>query len=214
MIISLIKVLRCKKYVKSLLDGTLHCKTIQCFRDKGYDELEGAALVDPTTLRIGSHTVPKEDLVGPVVIQPNVVANLNVFCMFAWRAPKVGDANDVRRGLESQLGSIRDCIDDFGPYAVVVKNTTEFLHRVELAAHRRYNIGFHKRGLVEYIDPDSLRMNFTEVSRIPFFKQKKFAHQKEYRFVFQTNDKPGLLELPIGGHPRHRILHEDRGNLR
>ena len=43
------------------------------------------------------------------------------------------------------------------------------------------------------------RTNPTEPLRIPLFKQERFSHQKEYRFVFQTGCEPaGPLTLPIG----------------
>ena len=189
------KILPCKEYVKCLLDGKLYCNTVRHFRDEGYDEFEGAAFLHPTTLRINSYTIPEEDLAGPVILNPNLVADLNVFCMFSWRAPKVGD-DEILIDLESQLGSIEACIAEFGPYTVVVKNTTEFLRRVELAVARRGNgVLSRVRGAVRYINPNTFRTDLTEPLIIPLFKQKQFAHQKEYRFVFQTGRDP--LELPI-----------------
>ena len=199
MIISLMKILPCKEYVEYFLDGKLYCNTVRYFRDKRYDEFEGADFLHPTTLRLDSHTIPEEDLAGPVILHSNFVADLNVFCMFAWRAPKVGD-DDVLIDLESQLGSIDAYVAEFGRYTVVVKNTTEFFRRVGLAVARRGNgvlSGAH--GAVRYINPDTFRTNPTDPLRTPLFKQKRFAHQKEYRFVFQTGHKPaGHLELPIG----------------
>ena len=140
-----------------------------------------------------------EDLAGPVVLKPNLVADLNVFCMFSWRVPKVGD-DEILIDLESQLGSIAACIADFGPYTVVVKNTTEFLRRVDLAVTRRGSGAIAGvRDAVRYINPDTYESNLAEPLKIPLFKQKRFAHQKEYRFVFQTGREPaGHLELPIG----------------
>ena len=130
-------------------------------------------------------------------VTPNLVSNLNVFCMFSWRAPKVGD-DAILIDLESQLGSIAACIAEFGTYTVVVKNTTEFLRRVELAAVRG-GVLSHVRGPVRYINPDTFRTNPAEPLRIPLLKQERLAHQKEYRFVFQTGREPaGPLELPIG----------------
>ena len=85
------KILPCKEYVEYFLDGKLYCNTVRYFRDKRYDEFEGADFLHPTTLRLDSHTIPEEDLAGPVILHSNFVADLNVFCMFAWRAPKVGD---------------------------------------------------------------------------------------------------------------------------
>ena len=193
------KILPCKEYVEYFLDGKLYCNTVRYFRDEGYDEFEGAAFLHPTTLRINSYTIPEEDLAGPVILNPNLVADLNVFCMFSWRVPKVGD-DEIVIDLESQLGSIEACIAEFGPNTVVVKNTTEFLRRVELAVARRGNgVLSSVRGAVRYINPDTFRTNLTEPLRIPLFKQKRFAHQKEYRLVFQTGGEPaGPLELPIG----------------
>ena len=78
MIISLMKILPCKEYVEYFLDGKLYCNTVRYFRDKGYDEFEGAAFLHPTTLRIGSHTVPEEDLVGPAIEQQPVQEALGV----------------------------------------------------------------------------------------------------------------------------------------
>ena len=193
------KILPCKEYVEYFLDGKLYCNPVWYFRDKGYDEFEGAAFLHPTTLRINSYTIPEEDLAGPVILHSNLVANLNVFCMFSWRVPKVGD-DQILIDLESQLGSIEACVAEFGPYTVVVKNTTEFLRRVELAVARRDSrVLSCVHGAVRYINPDTFRTNPIESLRTPLFKQKRFAHQKEYRFVFQTGRKPaGPLELAIG----------------
>ena len=197
MIVSLMKILRCKEYVEYFLDGKLYCNTVRYFRDEDYDELEGAAFLHPTTLRINSYTIPEEDLAGPLILTANLVADLRVFCMFSWRVPKVGD-DEILIDLESQLGSIRDCINEFGPYTVLVKNTTEFLRRVELAAKRRGILSF-VRDAVQYINPSTFRTDLTKPLRIPLFKHERFAHQKEYRFVFQTGrENAGHVELPIG----------------
>ena len=199
MIVSLMKILPCKEYVECFLDGKLYCNTVRYFRDEGYDEFEGAAFLHPTDLHISSHAFRVEDLAGPVILKLNVVANLNVFCMFSWRVPKVGD-DKIMVDLESQLGSITDCIADFGPYSVVVKNTTEFFRRVELAIkQRRRAVLAGVRGVVRYFNADTHRSSLDELLKIPLFKQERFAHQKEYRFVFQTGREPaGPLVLPIG----------------
>lgn len=199
MIVSVMKILPCKEYVEFLLDGNLYCNTVRYFRDAGYDEFEGAAFVHPTNLYINSHVIPAEELAGPMILKLDAVANLNIFCMFTWRVPKVGD-DQILVDLESQLGSIADCIAEFGPYTVVVTNTTEFFRRVEIAVKQRPRaVLAGVRGVVRYIDPDSHRSNLDKLLKIPLFKQKRFAHQKEYRFVFQAAREPaGPLVLPIG----------------
>ena len=102
--------------------------------------------------------------------------------------------------LDSQLGSIAECIEDFGPYTVVVKNTTEFLRRVDRAVMQRGSgLLTSVRGVVRYFDPDTHRTELAEALKIPLFKQARFAHQKEYRFVLQTGRQPAApVVLPIG----------------
>ena len=185
-IITLIKVVPCKKYADSFLDGTMYCNTVRFFRDQGYDEFEGAAFLHPDSVRIGSLTIPKEDLDGPVIVKLDSVADLNIFCMFHWKVPLVGD-DKILIDLESQLGSIEECKAEFGAYAVVVKNTTEFFRRVDHAVTQQGS-GFlpSMRGVVRYIDPDIHQSDLTKPLKLPLFKQERFAHQKEYRFVLQT----------------------------
>ena len=208
MIISLMKILPCKGYVEYFLDGKLYCNTVGYFRDKGYDEFEGAAFLHPTTLRIGSHTVPEEDLVGPVILTPNLVADLKVFCMFSWRAPKVGD-DEILIDLESQLGSIEACIAEFGTYTVVVKNTTEFLRRVELAAVRG-GVLSHVRGPVRYINPDTFRTNPRRTLKNPALQTGTTCPPEGIPIRLPNRPRTRRSSRTAHrGHPRHRILHED-----
>lgn len=198
-IVSLMKVVPCRGYANSFLDGNLYCNTVRYFRDHGYDEFEGAAFLHPDTVCLGSLTIPKKDLAGPVVVKLDRVADLNIFCMFSWTVPTVGN-DKVLIDLESQLGSIESCITDFGLYTVVVKNTTEFLCRVDRAV-TQYASGFlpSVRGVVRYFDPDTHQTDFAKELMIPLFKQKRFAYQKEYRFVLQTGRQPaGPFVLTIG----------------
>ena len=199
MIISLMKVLPCKEYVEFLMDGNLYCNTVRYFRDRGYDEFEGAAFLHPTSLRISSHEISAGELAGPVILKLDVVADLNVFCVFSWRMPKVG-SDKMLVDLESQLGSIRDCVADFGPYTVVVKNTTEFFRRVEVAIKDgRRPIIAGVRGVVRYINPDTHRSNLDELLKIPLFKQKRFAQQK--RIPIRLSDQSGTRRP---SRPTHR----------
>lgn len=199
MIISLMKILSCKKHVEFFLDGKMYCNTVRYFRDEGYDELEGAVFSHPTTLHINSYPIPVEDLAGPVVYQLNVVADFNVFCMFSWRVPRIDD-DKIMIDLPSQLGSIEQCIDNFGPHTVVIKNTREFIRRVELAIKRHHGgVLAGRAGVVRYINPDTHRSEPADLLEIPFFKHERFAHEKEFRFVFHTcRDPAGPLVLPIG----------------
>ena len=177
----------------------MYCNTVRFFRNQGYDEFEGAAFLHPDYVQIGQFTIPKEDLDGPVIVKLDHVANFNIFCMFSWTVPLVGD-DKIVIDLESQLGSIEQCKREFGAYAVVVKNTTEFLHRVDHAVTRQGG-GFlpSMRGVVRYIDPKTHQSDLTRPLKLPLFKQERFAHQKEYRFILQTARQPARrLCLRIG----------------
>ena len=214
-ILRLLKIVCCEKYAEDFLNGKLYCNTVRYFRgnesedskgNKRYDKFEGAAFLPPSTFRITarypdeggrveSHTIPAEDLAGPITVMPDLIADLNVFCMFAWSAPKVGESA-VRIDLESQLGGVENCVDDFGPHTVVVKDVTEFLRRVDLAAQQDSRVLKDFRGPVRYVKPETQP---TDPFTVPLFKQERFSHQKEYRFVFHTNLEPARpLELRIG----------------
>lgn len=197
------KIVSCEEYANCFLDGNLYCNTVRYFREEGYDKLEGAFFIHPDTISLssshGSLIIPKEDLAASVIVQPDQVADLNIFCMFSWRVRKVG-GDKVLIDLESQLGSITDCIADFGPYTVVVTNTTEFFGRLDLAVkHGHCGILAGMRGVVRYIDPDTHHSQPAAPLEIPLFKQERFAHQQEYRFIFKTDREPAHpLVLPIG----------------
>ena len=200
MVVGLFKIVRCGQHAEGLLDGVLHCNMLGYFR-REVDKFEGSAFLHPTTMQlrdgIDSTTLTEGDFAGPVTLTPHWVDDLNVFCMFSWRMPKVGDGK-VEIDLEPQLGSIRDCVGGFGEHVVVVTDTAEFLRRVERAAHREGFLDFW-RGAVEYVDPNTFRTNPTEPWKFPRYKDQQFAHEKEFRFVFRTGRKPaGLLKLCIG----------------
>ncbi len=198
-LVTLIKIVRCKEHAKSFLDGNIRCNTVRYYREH-YDEHEGAFFVRPDSIniRIGDQTktVPNEDLAGSVIFHPNEIAALNIFCMFCWKAPQVDD-EQVVIDVESQLGSIRNCKDEFGSFAVVIHNTTEFLERFDRAVYQRKIYG--ARHSVEYIDPTNYQSSIMRPYLIPLVKDRKFSHQNEYRFVLNSEQTtPDIYNLFIG----------------
>ena len=195
------KIVPCEKRAEYFLDGRLYCNTLRFYRKRD-DEQEGAIALPPSDMRLnsnlGSFSIPKEDVVG-VTMQPDVVANLNVFCMYSWTVPKVGD-DEVLFDKASQLGSIRELKEVFGRHVVVVKNVTEFLSRVtRAAAHQDSGVLLGKGRLVQYTEADRLPRNMAEAMDVAFHKREKFAKEHEYRFAFHADREPGPFVLSIGG---------------
>ena len=115
-----------------------------------------------------------------------------------WTEGGVVPSPDTSRGfLESQLGSINECIKEFGPYTVVVRNVTKFFSRVDASyqADPRFR-GPGIRGRVRYIDAANHHTDLSDELRIALFKRSQFAHQKEFRFVFNTQTS-GTNPVPL-----------------
>lgn len=192
-IISLMKMVECRDHAEYLLDGGLYANRLKSFRDRerGKDELEGTAWLQPDKITIRLDGVPslQDDLAGPVEVRLNRVAELHIFCMFGfWTEGGAVPSPDTSRGfLERQLGSINECIEEFGPYTVVVRNVTEFFRRVDASykADPRFT-GLGIRGQVRYIDAATHHTDLDDELRIALFKRSQFAHQREYRLVFNT----------------------------
>ena len=182
------------------LDGRLYCNTLRYFSEHE-DEQEGAIALPPHDLRVSlnlrSFVIPKEDIVA-ATMHPDIVADLNAFCMYSWAAPKVGE-DRVLFDKESQLGSIRELIKVYGEHAVVVRNVTEFFDRVKRAAARQDSGVIRAKGdLIRYKEARMRPRNISEALCVALHKQKDFAKEQEYRFVFHTDREPGPFVLSIG----------------
>ena len=190
-IISLMKIVPCAERAEQLLDGQLYCNTISFLRER-FDEYEGTVPLTGT-LRIDDLVIPKEDLTEPPLLIPNLVSDLNVFCMFCWASPKVGDGK-ILFDPESQLGSIRNLVQTFGEHTVVVRNVTEFFRRADKALEHPCNEVLRAdRGIVDYVEPGTGEVPPTTLRALlktGLRKRKSFANEKEYRFVYWTGRKP------------------------
>ena len=83
-----------------------------------------------------------------------------------------------------------------GQHSAVVTNVKEFLQRVKAAAGKQ-NVALRGE-LVNYYDPITFHGHFEEED-IPFSKQIRFAHQREYRLVANRQDSDASqYKLDIG----------------
>ena len=106
-IISLMKIVPCAERAEQLLDGQLYCNTISFLREQ-FDEYEGTVPLTGT-LRIDDLVILKEDLAEPPLLMPNLVSDLNVFCMFCCASPKVATARSFSTRNLSSVASATWC---------------------------------------------------------------------------------------------------------
>ena len=190
-IFSLMKIVPTVERAEQLLDGQFYCNTVSFMR-KHFDEYEGTVPISGT-LQINNYVFPEEDMVEAPILLPDPVSDLNVFCMFCWASPSAG-AGKVLVDPVSQLGSLRNLVDTFGEHVVVVKNVTEFFRRADKAVESRCNgVRQYVRGIVDYVElntRETLPSTLPALMKIALRKRKRFANEKEYRFVYLTGREP------------------------
>ena len=194
----LIKVTSKLDHADQFLRGDLYCNRLEYFRHRENDNQRGdrfeASMVYPpdslltlrnTNLKTGESrmwTVPPSDLANNIWLRPNAYDHLSLFCMYAvdFSDLRKTPNNDAIRTVE-----LPEKLWEFGEYAVVVFDVPTFIQRVEGAALVR-NYRFH-RGRVVYYDPILGLPDVPLNESLAFFKRNQFAHQKEFRFAFNTS---------------------------
>ena len=176
-LITLMKIVKCERYAKDLLNGKLYCNSIQWFREN-HDEFEGNSYIFVESITFGGRTISRDHMIGPVMFHDNNAARRHAYCMFRWSAP-IADSR-VEINLPEQIGDLEKLARKFGQHTVVV-NATEFLNRVDKEVKERGIPG--RRGVVHYADRSDLK---PDSPRTPAFnKPNRFAEEKEYRFLFK-----------------------------
>ena len=202
MIHFLLKIFAEKQHAGSFLRGEMHANRLSWFKkiessDGRGDEYEGAVMLQRDNLVIhmtasdgetgevlSESTITQGEHVAPPVMQLDIFDNLNLFCMYAGHSrdfqPKT---DDPLQELQKHIEMPEDCLQ-FGRYAVGIKDASEFLRRIQVAANREgYSI---YRGLVEYYDPEVGTPLEPLTIKTAFRKRNKFSPQREYRFVIDT----------------------------
>ena len=214
LILYLAKAFKKQEYADKFIRGEMYCNRLACFkkledRDGRGDTYEGAVVLqleglvmtwedkDPDTGEVvGRHTI--EGFAAPPVLAPEWFDDINLFCMFAAHS---GDfQHEPSEGYLDRLKEHLKMPDEYaklGEHAVVITNTTEFLRRVEKAAHREgYGILW---GLVKYYDPQVGTPPIRSDIETIFSKRKKYAYQREFRFAIDTGTtEGGAITLDIG----------------
>ena len=189
-----------ESYARDFLSGRLYANTVRYFRElesKGQgDRHEGlVGWFQPTRGRLtieGRDITP--DLAGPIGFSRNDILSHHLFCLYCGHTASISpDASDEEVKARMQL-SVQS--EDFGEYAVLVRNVKEFLDRVQRALDKE---GFEwRRGLVGYYDPNTFHGPFTEEEAV-FRKRLEYGHQREYRFAIDTgNTGNSPLSVEVG----------------
>lgn len=209
-----------EEWADDFMQGKLYCNTLQYFRDREEaddqrgDPLEGAVgLMQPDKVAITislsndierSVAIKPEDIVGPITIHTNENLEHNVFCLYAiytddsfveFSEEEITSAELFARiaSVNEKLKLHEDCFT-LGTHAVLIYSVEQFMRALE-SYELRTGIRLRK-GRIKYYDERSFHGEFKAEEAI-FSKQKKYAHQKEYRIAFRTNTK-SVFTLNIG----------------
>jgi hypothetical protein len=157
-------------------------------------------VIDLNIPGIGKVKITKDDLAAPVSTSFDFHNHLHIFCMYAVQTVgftlvdgKIDCSAEKAGALQKQLEIDERCLN-FGKLAVIVQ-ARPFMDQVTKAATGRYRL---RAKSVKYYDETTLHGEI-KPEDIPFSKQKRFEHQKEFRICVNTGttgDSP--LTMHIG----------------
>ena len=215
MIVFLAKVFSEPGHADDLIKGKLYANRLSYFKNIEGDptrgdpeegaimpQLEGLAFeltsTNPTTGEVNKVTITKDDLAAPPVIRPRWFEDTNLFCMYAARTGTFTTVSEQNiTDFQNQLQMTEHC-QEFGTHAVLIKNPSEFIRRVNLSAEK-HGYKVHS-GLVQYYDPEIGTPPIHSPIQTLFLKRKRYEYQKEWRLAIDTGttgDCPIIFD--IGG---------------
>ena len=195
MIVFLAKVFSEPQHAGDLIRGKLYANTLRYFRNIEGDSTRG----DPEE---GAIMPQLEDLAIELTSTNTTTGEVdkitNLFCMYAARTGQFTTVSEQNiAGFQKQLEMPKDC-QEFGSHAVLIKNPSEFIRRVNLAAEKKeYKV---HSGLVQCYDRDIGTPPIHSPIQTLFLKRKIYEYQKEWRLAIDTGtttDCPIILD--IGG---------------
>lgn len=213
---AILKVLKERAHAEDMMAGRLRFSTLRHFHE--YKDADGGQRGDPNEglvgwmqpdqvrLTIGSHVVDSSDLAAPVAIHLDEVLQCYVFCMFSLdaRGHESIDADSLA-AFQEQAFRPSD-LRSFGEHVVLITNASVFRSRVQQACSRIAST--FRAGTVDYFDEQTHHGMFRTKAN-GFHKCARFAHQREYRFLFQPHQAPAGDSDAVA-EPWHYV---DVGNL-
>ncbi|WP_288841433.1 hypothetical protein [uncultured Deefgea sp.] len=217
----LIKVFDKEEYADAFIqNGELFCRTLGDFKKADEEDGRGdrfEAVTDwhqPDQIKLVitykdnngiEKSFPIEKLAGPLTIQNNGYDRLNLYCMYAVKAPeseesyeteeqRVAIVEKINQTLKERT-TLSDEVLSLGEFAVVVYQVEDFIGRVKKAAQEKDFACWS--GLIGYYDPDTFHGSFKELESI-FRKRNIYEHQNEYRFAFGSHEPEGTKVIHLG----------------
>lgn len=220
-IVLLIKVFDKEKYADAFIQtGEMFCQTIGQFKRIEDDAARGDQFEAPwgwhqpdgISLAI-SYKTPDgeeksfqiEELAGPLVMQRTALDRLNVYCMYAVTLPDFQESYETEEEQLRAVEKVNSMLKvhstvgkemlSLGEHAVLVYKVADFIDKVRETAKSEGYLSW--RGLVDYFDPKTFDGSFTELESV-FKKRSNYSHQKEFRFVFDSNTLESVKTLHVG----------------
>jgi hypothetical protein len=194
------------QYMNDFLDGKIYMNRLSYFpalegdeEDNRADPREAlVAIWQPKDVTIEVNGRVLTSFAGPIESRQKKNTHLHLLCLFTGATSEAHLLNpaDNRQAMQADFNVPEKCAN-LGEYYVVIHNTKKFIDRM-VASIRKAGYGDSaKAGMVEYYDPENFTGEFGD--RAAFYKTKNFSHQKEYRFVVdtQTENETSLI-LDIG----------------
>lgn len=194
----LIKFFKEEAYANRFMAGELYLNTLSHFRemenerdDGRPDSAEGIAtwwqpddiIVRLSAPGIGETEITKKDLAAPVSTSFTYHDGVNVFCSYAvyltgfqFTDHKIQCSENQAEEIRRQWRIDQRCLK-FGRFAVVTP-AGPFMSKLRASLMREGRKFEHK--LVRYYDETTFHGAFP-VAEIPFWKQKRFSYQREFR---------------------------------
>lgn len=205
MLLLLVKMFKNKDHALGFLNGDIYVNRIDHYIKHGDDNIEDTYWRTYDNLGVpntrGGVTsfvqIPvalmRKDESHRVAHRVEEVRHFHAFCMYAiypgsLPLPKIGQQS-VRVISER-------CERVFGAHAIIIRAFEEFRRRFDLVGDK--DMQGYRRDFVSYYDPATFDLFCTDNMIVPFFKDRIFKYQQEFRFVFDTGTKGGdALEFAI-----------------
>jgi len=199
----LAKVFDNESYAEDFINGKIFSNRLSYFRalEEGKssnrsDKHEGTvSWYQPDQIKLELNGYVFTDLAGPVSMIMHRLGHLNVFCLYAAHSGEFKEITEnTLDAFKKQVQITEECLK-LGEYAILITNVPKFIDRIKKEIKGKgYGL---TAGLVKYFDFDSFHGSFSETESV-YRKRNEYEHQKEYRFVFDTDlqgDDPLILNI-------------------
>lgn len=186
-VISLIKFVKTKDHAQDFINGNLFCKPWVSF--KGMEDKQRGDRLEIAVSKLKTKIYAKKsNRLYSLWLEDSDNQYTPIFCMCHVSSR---DSKSSSRTIKIEDERLRE----FGDYGVIVKNTSEFINRIN------QNLPSFSYGLVDYIDYENLPEENQAALKSPILQKdsRTFEHQKEFR-IYNTGyavTKHKTLDNPI-----------------